>query len=125
MMRSTAIDLTDYLASLRGRIGYAFDKALVYATGGVAFLGYSDDIADGLDDDVAVGYVVGGGVEYKLTNNLSVGVEGLYYNFSSDFNSAVEAEEFEGFSAELDRDFWTVQARLNYHFTPAYSEPLK
>ena len=100
-------DITDYLASVRGRIGYATGSSLLYGTGGVAFLGYSDDVE--VDDDLAVGFVIGGGFEHKLSSNLSVGVESLYYNFSS------EAGSFSS-DAELDRDFWTVQARLNYHF---------
>jgi outer membrane immunogenic protein len=111
-------DITDYLASIRGRLGYAFGNSLLYGTGGVAFLGYSDDFGgDNLDN--AVGFVVGGGFEHKLSSNLSVGVESLYYSFSSD------ADVLGVFPGELDRDFWTVQARLNYHFNRGYDEPLK
>ena len=32
---------SDYLASLRARIGYAFDRTLIFATGGVAFTQFS------------------------------------------------------------------------------------
>ena len=106
-------DITDYLASVRGRIGYATGSSLLYGTGGVAFLGYSDDV--GADDDLAVGFVVGGGLEHKLSSNLSVGVESLYYNFSSDADS----------ETELNRDFWTVQARLSYHLNRGHDEALK
>ncbi len=109
-------DVTDYLASIRGRLGYAMDNTLVYATGGVAFLGYDDKFSEG-DWDDGVGYVVGGGAEYKLTSNISVGLEGLYYNLDSDLDP-----QFEG---GMERDFWTVEARLNYHFTSAYEAPLK
>lgn len=102
-------DTTDFLASIRGRVGYSFDRTLIYATGGVAFLGYTDEAVDGmlLDDDLAVGFVVGAGLDHKITDKVSIGVEGLYHNFSSD-------REFD--DAEVDRDFWTAQARLNYHF---------
>ncbi|WP_176427221.1 MULTISPECIES: outer membrane beta-barrel protein [Rhodomicrobium] len=109
-------DQTDYLASIRGRLGYAFDKSLVYGTAGVAFLQYADDVSAAFDDDLAVGFVVGGGWDYKLTDNVSFGVEGLYYNFSSD-----SVEE----GVDIDRDFFTVQARLNYHFNSGYESPLK
>jgi outer membrane immunogenic protein len=114
------VDITDYLASVRARLGYSFDRTLVYATGGVAFLGYSDEIAPLFDDDVATGFVVGGGIDHKLTDKISIGVEGLYYNFSSDINPAITEA-----GVDLDRDFWTVQARLNYHFGSRHDEALK
>ena len=44
---------SDYLASLRGRVGYAFDRALIFATGGVAFTQTSaeSDIFNGVSLD--------------------------------------------------------------------------
>ncbi len=36
------LDGVDYLATIRGRLGYAFGPTLVYATGGAAFIGFSD-----------------------------------------------------------------------------------
>ncbi len=32
-------DDIDYLATIRGRLGYAMDSTLIYATGGAAFIG--------------------------------------------------------------------------------------
>lgn len=118
-------DLTDYLATIRGRIGVAMDRSLLYATGGVAFLGYNEDLADLLEDDPAIGFVVGAGLEHKLTNNFSVGVEGLYYDVSSEFDLSRFGDGADGFGLDFDRNFWTVQARLNYHFGSGYETPLK
>jgi outer membrane immunogenic protein len=103
-------DVTDYLATIRGRLGYAFGNSLIYGTAGVAFIGYGDDLQDAGSDDTAVGFVVGGGVEHKLSNNFSLGVEGLYYNVSSDGEN-----NFDG-NFDIDRDFWAVRARATYHF---------
>ena len=50
----------------------AFDRALIYATGGFAF---ADD---------ATGWTLGGGLEYAFTNNLSAKIEGLYVNLDQD-----------------------------------------
>lgn len=111
-------ELTDYVASIRGRLGVAFDQNLIYATGGVAFLGYTDDLADILDEDVAVGFVVGGGLERKITENVSLGIEGLYY----DVGTEIDADDGE---LDLDTNFWTVTGRLNYHFNAGYDSPLK
>jgi outer membrane immunogenic protein len=114
------IDVTDYLATIRGRLGYAFGNSLIYGTAGVAFLGYSEDVQDFGSDDTAVGFVAGAGVEHKLSSNFSLGVEGLYYNFSSDGNN-LENGDF-----DIDRDFWAIRARATYHFNAdRYDAPLK
>jgi outer membrane immunogenic protein len=85
---------------------------LFYATGGVALLGFEDE--DSGDDDDLTGWVAGLGVEHKLRQNVSVGLEGLYYSFDEDDNGG-DDEDF---------DFWTVRARLTYHLGE-HREPLK
>ncbi len=73
--------------SVRGRLGIAFDRVLLYGTGGVAFGGLQNNYfnpATGAIDSLSrtrVGYTVGGGVEYAFTNNLSVRVEYRYTDF--------------------------------------------
>jgi outer membrane immunogenic protein len=114
------IDVTDYLATIRGRLGYAYGNSLIYGTAGVAFVGYSDDLQDRGSEEAAVGFVVGGGIEHKLSSNFSLGVEGLYYDFSSE-GINVTAGDF-----DLDRDFWAIRARATYHFSgDRYDAPLK
>lgn len=96
------VDAEDnWLASIRARLGYAAGSTLLYATGGVAFLD-SD-----LYTDTSVGWVAGLGLDHKLRDNVSIGLEGLYYSFDdeSDFDLVDDVE----------RDFWTIQARLTYH----------
>ena len=73
--------------SVRGRLGVAFDRVLVYGTGGVAFGGLHNTyintftgVADSVDH-TRVGYTVGGGVEYAFTNNMSLRVEYRYTDF--------------------------------------------
>jgi outer membrane immunogenic protein len=87
----------DWLATLRARLGWAFDRFLVYGTGGVAFGG-----VDGAGDITAtiagipgaipggtlslatsdrrthVGWTAGAGVEGMITSNLSAKFEYLY-----------------------------------------------
>jgi outer membrane immunogenic protein len=73
--------------SVRGRLGIAVDRTLFYATGGVAFGGlrntYVNTINGNLDtlDHTRVGYTVGGGVEYAITNNWSIRGEYRYTDF--------------------------------------------
>jgi outer membrane immunogenic protein len=76
-----SIDNT-WLGSVRGRVGYAFDRVLVYATGGVAFGGMDVDATNGAvttsDDNTHVGWTVGAGVEVAVTNNVTARVEYRY-----------------------------------------------
>jgi outer membrane immunogenic protein len=63
-------DGADAVGTARLRGGFAFDRFFVYATGGAAFQDFED-----------TGWVVGGGLEYAITNNWTVGGEYLYYSF--------------------------------------------
>ena len=101
-------DAINMLATLRGRAGLAMDKSLIYVTAGVAYLDW--DFGVGVADaafDSSTGWVVGAGYEQKITNNLSVGIEGLYYSFS-DKDDLVDL-------VEIERDIWTIRTRVNYH----------
>ena len=72
-------ELTDYLATVRGRIGIATGGGLLYTTAGAAFLAYDDEIGDQIGD-TAFGFVVGAGFARKFGRSFSLGVEGLYYS---------------------------------------------
>ena len=80
---AAALDLS-FLATLRGRVGLAADNWLFYATGGVAFLdGNFEDITTSSRKAIsATGAVVGGGIEWGVTPNLSLKGEGLYLAFN-------------------------------------------
>ncbi len=71
--------------SARGRIGYAWDRALFYATGGAAFADIKDSFAGpggfASLSRTRVGWTVGGGVEYAITNNWSVRAEYRYTDY--------------------------------------------
>jgi outer membrane immunogenic protein len=79
---------SDWQASVRGRVGYAMDRTLLYVTGGVAFTevkSYTNWIPFGIfpatiayDRQVLFGGTIGAGIEYAWTNNFTVGVEGRY-----------------------------------------------
>lgn len=104
---------TNMLSSLRGRVGYAFDNMLVYATGGAA-LGQFEarrftPTSFGGDSDLFAGWVLGGGVEMKLTQSLSGRVEALHYRFGGTF-------ELPGSNMDADVSTTTLRAGLTYHF---------
>ena len=92
-------------ASARGRIGYAWDRLMIYATGGAAFTNVTvgaNFIATGIfpatilsDSRTVWGPTVGGGFEYAFTNNFSFGVEGRYSWYGSQtYNAGLLATVF-------------------------------
>ena len=80
--------------SVRGRLGVAFDRVLVYGTGGVAFGDLQNNYTFGaLNSSLShtrVGYTVGGGLEYAISNNWSLRGEYRYTDFGS-FNDSIGA----------------------------------
>jgi outer membrane immunogenic protein len=96
-------DAGDYFGTVRGRAGVAFDRVLVYGTGGLA---YGDVGPWGTD---GIGWTVGGGIEYAFTNNITAKIEGLYVNLERD-------DRFRGVRVRGEEDFGVVRAGLNYKF---------
>ena len=99
----------DILASVRARLGVAFDRMLVFVTGGIAI---SDATYTVVDDfavaDTAdfnnIGGVFGGGVEFALSEMVSLRGEGLYYIFDDRHSTSFSSGAFADF-AEFDDAF--------------------
>jgi outer membrane immunogenic protein len=105
--------------SLRARFGFAFDRVLVYATGGLAMAKFQSTYANwGLVtesfDKTVSGYTVGGGVEYALTNNLTIRSEYRYTDYGLIQNHSQIA--FPGFSGTQKPRYSTVRAGISYKF---------
>jgi outer membrane immunogenic protein len=77
----------NWQGSIRARLGYAFDRFLVYATGGVAFADVKerwnlfDGTIIGSDNKTRTGWTVGGGVEYAFTDHWIGRAEIRYSDF--------------------------------------------
>jgi outer membrane immunogenic protein len=76
----------DWAASVRGRLGYAFDNVLIYATGGVAFAQFQfaggpagGDVSSFSRD--LTGWTVGGGIEYAFQPNTIARLEYRYADY--------------------------------------------
>lgn len=74
----------DWLATLRGRIGYANDALLVYLTGGAAFAYVDNRFQSGAAavSGTESGWTLGGGAEVKFNPNWSAKAEYLYVSVS-------------------------------------------
>jgi outer membrane immunogenic protein len=76
----------DWLATVRGRAGYAWDRVLFYGTGGAAFGNIQANVA-GLNSPTTlsdqVGWTLGGGIEAAFAPNWTAKAEYLYVNLGS------------------------------------------
>lgn len=97
-LTTTASERLEYIGSARLRLGYAFgSRLLAYLTGGLAYgevRNAESIVANGASGvgwygdrrDFRAGYSFGGGVEYALTDAISLDAEVLYYNLGSTLN---------------------------------------
>ena len=77
------------LGTLRGRVGWAFDRVLVYGTGGVAFASLKNELTDppsvigftASPGSNVTGWTVGGGFEYAFTDHWTAKAEYLHVGF--------------------------------------------
>jgi len=89
----------DYLGTLRARVGYTWDRTMLYGTGGLAWnrssnLGFHD---------TDTGYALGLGIEWAFAPGWSTKVEYMYYNFDN-------------VTTIGNTDISTVKVGLNYRF---------
>ena len=107
----------DQMATARARVGYAFDRALIYVTGGYAGLdtkGTFNDAtlgATGTGTHWLNGYALGAGLEYAFTNNISAKAE---YLFSQVGEKNYFTPGVDGTKAGLDIS--TIRVGVNYKF---------
>jgi outer membrane immunogenic protein len=106
-------------ASIRGRIGYAWDRVLFYGTGGVAFGDFNNTYTGpggGVDNvwDTRVGWTAGAGIEYAIDNNWSVRAEYRYTDFG-DLNDYL-ANSAPGSYVHLHETDNRVQVGFSYKF---------
>ncbi len=104
----------DWLASLRLRGGYTYGNALFYLTGGLAMANLDVAVGTGVvtssASDTLYGFVVGGGLEMKVSPKVSARLEALHYGFNEqDF-------KFGAATIPIDTSVTTVRAGLTFHF---------
>lgn len=103
---------------LAARLGIASNRSLFYVKGGLALaqvdtIAGDDNLTDDTDrtslDETLSGYVIGGGVEYSLSQNWTVKAEYLYMNFGDEKSSNVDGNTF-----AHEVDLHTAKVGVNY-----------
>ncbi len=119
----------DYLGTVRGRLGFALDRTLIYGTGGLAF-GETTSSVDmfaptgvkqftGENSDTQFGYAVGVGVEHAITERLTLKTEYLYYDLGDE---TVNVQAIPGtgvaggYDSTFNNDGHLIRIGLNYKF---------
>jgi outer membrane immunogenic protein len=107
------------LGTVRGRIGYAFDRALLYATGGFAYGHVQNALNDVFDpafggstSSTQTGWTAGGGLEYAFTNNWTARVEALYV----DLGTSTSGVNNSGCTFGFKNRYTLGRLGLNYKF---------
>lgn len=130
----------DWNAHLRARAGFAVDRALFFVAGGLAVashtLGVEETMTDGEispcggievsvcgaspasttqslgeDSKTHVGFTVGGGVEYALTDNVLLRAEYIYDDYGEE-----NYEDEDGNRYDVDLTAQTVRAAVSFKF---------
>jgi opacity protein-like surface antigen len=136
---TTRIDIScqnslDSLATFTGRLGYAWDRILVYAKGGGAWMSGNNRTFDnyfvngsiipnlgvgpichcvlGSASDNRFGWALGAGLEYAYSSNWSVKMEYLYLGFGSRQLTFSDGERW-----KISDNFSEVKLGINYHFS--------
>src|SRR6267142_939881 len=126
----------DWLATVRGRVGYAYDRLLFYGTAGVAFahsnlqssirdlapnaIGFGTALVSA--SPIKVGWAAGAGIDYAVANNWIVSVEYLHADLGKvnaaglikDENPLTAKTAAVAYSAKLTSDI--VRAGIGYKF---------
>ena len=119
---STASTRTEYVGTVRGRLGVAFDRLLVFGTGGFAYGGVKDRSAgfapDGTQyfaggrDSIQTGYAYGGGLEYALPT-------GSFLNF---FQSSAVTIKAEFIHYDLGTSNYTVSSTTAFPLASSFND---
>jgi outer membrane immunogenic protein len=121
----------DWLATIRGRLGYTWGPGMIYITGGGAWSefklnalaceGIAGICGAGNFNTTRSGWVIGAGYEWMIAPNWSVRGEYLYYSFNNNnFNGNISLAPLatgSGFNVNNNKtEINVVRLGLNYKF---------
>jgi outer membrane immunogenic protein len=122
-----SVELRD-IFTLTGRLGYAEERWLAYAKGGLATaevdVSYRETITGATTSSSGreVGWTAGLGIDYALTQNWVLGIEYNYLHFRTDIQPPPIAFPPTQ-TGDVDVDTQTLVVRLNYRFGPCCGGP--
>jgi opacity protein-like surface antigen len=109
----------NWLSTATGRVGYAWDRLLIYAKGGAVIAQGQAQLICNIpstgcpsqgNSKIEAGWTAGVGYEFGLTRNLSARGEIMYFDLGSDEHN------FAGTSTDLQRSGFISTVGLHYRF---------
>jgi outer membrane immunogenic protein len=100
----------DYIGTVRGRVGYAMDRFLVYGTGGLAYGGGEVTTGGLSSSQTHLGWTLGAGVEAMIAPNITARLEYLYADLGKETYTTV------GGPMRVGIDTSIVRVGMNYKF---------
>ena len=116
-------DTTDLLTSVTARVGYAWDRWLLYAKGGAAWAddrysasgGFLGTPFDFEASENRFGWTAGAGIEWAFCNDWSVKLEYDYYGFGSRSVTFIDANTGNVGPLNINQNIQVVKIGLNFH----------
>jgi outer membrane immunogenic protein len=109
----------DTILMLTGRVGVAFDRTLIYITGGGAWvneqLSYVEPGLAWSSDKSRSGWTIGAGIEYGIAPNWSIAAQYNYIDLG-DKNVSFTGAGVTAFNESVDTQLHLATLRLNYRF---------
>ena len=111
---------SNWLGTVRGRAGWAFDRVLLYGTGGAAFAPVKATVnRSGLryDSNTEVGWTAGAGLEFAFAPNWTAKAEYLYVDLNNGTcMAACGSAPASAIAAKFTEN--VVRAGINFKFSP-------
>lgn len=110
----------DWQGSARARLGLAFDRWMVFGTGGASFTEYERRVftpGAGFSERLTsarTGWTIGTGVNFAFTDNLILGAEYRYTDFGR--NRFASSGAFPGLAGSQDLSTHSARASVAYKF---------
>ncbi len=113
---STINSQTDWLTSATGRLGYSWDRWMLYAKGGAAWAHDNYVTFNAGDIETRFGWTVGAGVEWAFWNGWSARLEYNYYDFGTETFSFADSVTGRLAPFDVNNTINTVTIGVNYRF---------
>ena len=94
----------NWQGSLRGRVGYAIDRFMLFGTAGLAIADFDGDASaalDGHDSGTELGWTVGAGVDVAVTDNIFVRGEYRYADYGKVISNGGQHLDFNDHTVRL------------------------